>query len=419
MSDVEAPVENLSTTLEPESPTSPSGGGAPKPDAAEKVDEPAKPASLRDVIAEESKKSEKPDKSAEKPAKGKPDDAKSADGSDEDEDGKAKDKAAKGDDKDKPQAKAKGDDPDVKARAEDSEGSEADKGGDDSAKDSKPSDDKSGRIDPPSKFLPDAKETWRNTPRAVQRDVANLVKQHETELAQAQKASERYQSLRQFDEIAQSNGRDLKDSLAKMSEIEDLMQANPYAGLNAILREVGPRKPDGSSPTLYEVAQFVVQQGPDKWQQLVSQRPQNGQQPQQQRQPDPEVVQLKQQLAQMQAEQTTASIIEPFKKDHPRYDELKQDIAFFLKSGRIPTSLSMPDRLAAAYDMAARINPPSHDDAPGQKANPDPERRGESDSSGSKSIKSAPGSVSQDHAPARGGSIRDVLESETKRRRTA
>src|SRR3546814_16478641 len=62
----------------------------------------------------------------------------------------------------------------------------------------------------------------------------------------------------------------------------------------------------------------------------------------------------------MQEQQLAATIIDPFKRDHPRYAELEQDIAFFLQSGKIPTSLSPSDRLAAAYDMAERINPPSH-----------------------------------------------------------
>src|SRR3546814_19579152 len=91
------------------------------------------------------------------------------------------------------------------------------------------------------------------------------------------------------------------------------------------------------------------------------------------------------------------SIIDPFKRDHPRYAELEQDIAFFLQSGKIPTSLSPSDRLAAAYDMAERINPPSH--AEHRAADIDglePDRRADTAFRGSKSIKSAPGSVSED-----------------------
>jgi hypothetical protein len=56
-------------------------------------------------------------------------------------------------------------------------------------------------------------------------------------------------------------------------------------------------------------------------------------------------------------QQVAQKFIEPFKTDHPRYDELEGDIAFFLNSGKISSSLSEHERLEAAYDMAERINP--------------------------------------------------------------
>lgn len=390
--------DTKSTVLEPDAPMSPSGGGAPKL-------EPAEPASLRDVIADEAKKADeaaKPEPDAKAPEKGdakpepKEDEAKKADRG---EDGKFKGKDAEpADDGAKADsAEAEGDDP--------------------PKSDAKAEDDKRGKIDPPKTFLPDAKETWRNTPRAVQRDVEQMAKRHEAEVADLRSATKRYDEIREFDDLAARNGRDLRESLAKMCEVEDLMQANPYAGLNAILQEIGPRRPDGSSPTLYEVAEFITQQGPEKWQQIVSHRAQPAQQPQND---NPEIAQLRQQIAQMQAQTLSASVIEPFKAAHPRYDELREDIALFLKSGRIPVDLSPADKLAAAYDMAERINPSSHVDEPATKPSPDADGRADpSGSSGSKSIKSAPGSVLTDHAPERGGSIRDLLADELKRQKRA
>lgn len=392
MSEVDAPTEAPSTVLDPQAPLSASGGGAVAPPAEEKPAEPAKPQSVRDVVSEEVKKEEKP-----------ADEAKSE--TDDDGEGDAKAKEVKPEAKDKPEVSDKAKPDDVSAEK-----------ADEAAKAGKP-EDKGERIDAPKRFLPDAKETWRNTPRAVQRDVANMLRQHEQEVERFREVSQRYDSIREYDELAKSNGRDLRESLAKISEVEDLMQANPYAGLNAILQEIGPKRPDGSAPTLFEVAEYIVRAGPDKWQQLVAQRPANDQPAQ--KQVDPEVQQLKQELTQIKQQQLTASVIEPFKAANPRYEELREDIAFFLKSGKIPASLSMPERLAAAYDMAERINPPSDYEAPRQPANLDPANRVAPDSSGSKSIKSAPGSVSPDSSPQRGGSIRDVLRSEAKRQRRA
>lgn len=386
------PLEVKSTVLEETAPASPSGGGEPKLEKPE----PEKPLSLRDVIADEAKKESTDDEKPEPK---------------DDADDKAKDS----------KAEAKKDEPDEKQPAKDAKAAADPKAA--AVKDEqqskadeqqeKPNEQGKGRIDPPKNFLPDAKETWRNTPRAVQRDVENIVRQHETEVADLRKATERYESIREYDELASSNGRDLKDSLAKMSQIEDMLQTNPYAGLNAILQEIGPSRPDGTKPSLFEISQYIVQQGPEGWQKMVQQP-----QPQQQ-QENPEIAQLRATVAEMQQQSIESSVITPFKTDNPRYDELKNDIAFFLKSGKIPADLSLPDRLAAAYDMAERINPPSHIEPTADANLDEPSRVDQSGSSGSKSIKSAPGSVITDHAPERGGSIRDLLSDEMKRQKRA
>lgn len=394
-------VEPKSTTLDPNTPAAPSGGGAVTPP----VDEPAKePASLRDVIADETRKDAEPKEA----------DADEAADADAKEDGKAKDEKVKSDDADKPAAKDKAADKpadDVKpARDRETDGKFK-------AKDTADNDDgeKPGHYQAPAKFLPDAREKWLNVPKAVQRDVDNMAREYEAEVTTLRQATQRYDALREFDELAHSNGRDLRESLVKLNEIENLMQANPYAGLNAILQEIGPRKPDGTTPTLYEVAQFITQAGPERWQQIVGARPQAvNDQPRE----NPEVQALKQRIAQMEVQQTAASVIEPFKAANPRYEELKAPIAKILNSGMIAASLSPSDRLAAAYDMAERLYPPSDVAKPATATSPDADGRAD-DFSGTKSIKSAPGSTSPDLAPERGGSIRELLSDEMRRKRAS
>lgn len=246
--------------------------------------------------------------------------------------------------------------------------------------------------EPPKNFLPDSKEVYRNVPRAVRRDIEVMVREHETERTRLQEVSQRYDSIREFDELARSNGRELRDSLTRVHHIENMMQQNPVAGLNAILMEVGPRKADGQPVSLFELAQHITQQGPQGYQKMVAQ----AQQPQQQ-QEDPRVAQLQQQLQQMEVQTLATTVIEPFKREHPRYDELQEPIAKVLKSGMVPESLSPYERLEAAYDMAVRLNPPSNVEqaADGPLGSPDRERRAGEDFSGSKSIKSSPGSVTE------------------------
>ena len=256
----------------------------------------------------------------------------------------------------------------------------------------------------PAKFLPRAKELWRNTPNEVKAEVDRVLREAEESSA----AYKRYDDLREFDELAKSNGRDLRESLTKLNHIENLLQSNPIAGLNAILMEIGPRKADGQAISLLEVANYIVNQGPQGYQQMVAQ-------PRQER-PDAEVQALRAELNQIKVQQAARDIIEPFAAKHPRYQELEDDIALFLESGKIPTSLSPSDRLAAAYDMAVRINPSSH--VPATIDEPAPERRADSDFGGSaKSIKSSPGSVTEEveDRGESGESIRDSIRMASRR----
>lgn len=359
--------ETLSTVIDTETGPSASGGGAPN--LSEPV-EPKAPLSLNDeltkVFKEDAEAKAKPEKAEapvkdEKPAEEVKPEAKEAAPKDE----KPAEAPTAETDKPTPAPEAK---PEEKA-------------------------DSRQHAEPPKSFLPDAKELWKNVPRSVRRDIETMTRSHEEATAKFKDVADRYETVRDFDELARSNGRELRDSLTKMHHVENMIQRNPIAGLNAILMEVGPRKPDGQPVSLFEVAQHIVQQGQQGYQQMVQQAPQ----PQQRPTEDPRVGQLQQQLQQMQEQTLAMQVIQPFKAEHPRYDELQDDIAFFLQSGKIPQSLSPYDRLAAAYDMAARINPASHvEEAPAAgDEGPDRERRAGEDFSGPKSIKSSPGSVTE------------------------
>lgn len=258
-------------------------------------------------------------------------------------------------------------------------------------------------LEAPKNFLPEAKEKWGNVPRPIRAEVHRVLE----EASAANEQYKRYDDLRPFDELAKSNGRDLRESLLKLNEIENLLQANPIAGLNAILGEIGPRKQDGQPYSMIEVAQFIAQQGQHGYQQIV----QNGQQAQRQQQGNAQIEALQAQIAHMKTEAAAKDIIEPFRAANPRYDELQDDIAFFLQSGKIPASLPPSEKLAVAYDMAVRINPASHVDQGQAHDGLAQDGRAASDLSGKpKSIKSSPGSVSED-ADDTAASDESVLDS--------
>jgi hypothetical protein len=397
-----ATIEPSSTTLDPGAVTpTAAGGGSPNiPNEAPSLRDSIE-AAVKEVSQPEAKEGEaaKPDKDADhEKGEAKP------------KEGAEKPQADKSEEKPKEQPKAPERAPDGKFSAKpEADGTEKGEGG------NQPTQVKQGISQAPSRFLPDAKEKWANTPRAVQRDVENLIREREADVDRYRETSERYERVRDFDELARSNGRELRDSLAQVHQFENMMRQNPVAALNMALMEVGPRKNDGQPYSLFEIAQAVVQQGPEAYQRMMTQSA-----PAEQRE-DPRIAQLQQQLQQVKVQSLTEQVIEPFKAEHPRYEELQDHIAMFLQSGIIPKTLSLHDRLAAAYDMAERINPSSH--VASQASNdpgPDPDtRRADADFSGSKSIKSAPGSVTPDEEPERGGSIREQLERAIRNQRRA
>jgi hypothetical protein len=388
-----ATIEPSSTTLDPGavSPTA-AGGGAPTNE----------PPSLRDSIEAAVKEVSQPEDKA--PANEADKDAEAAKADAKVEKGQEKPKDEKAEEKPKEPAKTERA-PDGKFAAK--------------AQEEKPAEAAARQIEQsiksaPAKFMPDAKEKWAHTPRAVQREVETMIAASERREQEHRETSERYSRLRDFDELARSNGRDLRESLERVKAFEDTMRASPITALNMALMEVGPRKNDGQPYSLYEVAQFIVGQGPEGYQRLVQQ-----QQPQQQ-QEDPRIGQLQRQLQEVQAQTIADNVIAPFKASHPRYEELQDDIAFFLKSGKIDPNLSHLDRLEVAYDMAERINPSPHASAYEDKDGLEPEGdRVERNLSGSKSIKSAPGSITPDEEPERGGSIREQLERAIRNQRRA
>lgn len=397
-----APAETPSTVLDTETDTRPSGGGTPRTLADDKAP------SLRDTISavvkeegEERQKAEekpaddaKPDAKTDTAAKAEPKDAKPAEKAEE----KAVERGADG----KFASKAKDEAPadDAAKPANDAEAAPK--------PDEKPSDAKH-YTEPPKNFLPDAKDMWRNVPRPVRRDIEIMVREHEEAVSRSRQDNERYEAIRPFDELARQNGRDLRESLARINQVENLLRQNPIAGLDAILREIGPRKQDGGALSLYDVAAHIVSNGPDAFQQTLQQVQRN-----QPPQPDPQFVQAQQELAETRARLVQVEVIAPFKAEHPRYDELQDAIATILKSGMIPTSLSAAERLEAAYVYADRLNPASTPPAETQPA-PAPESRAADSLNGQKSIRSAPGAVSDDMEPERGGSIRELLQDEMRR----
>jgi hypothetical protein len=275
------------------------------------------------------------------------------------------------------------------------------------------------RPEPPARFLPLAKEHWRNVPNSVQAEVARMAADHEAEVTQYKEHKQFREEVKDFEDLAKAHNVTFKQALTNYVEIEKKFASNPSDGFRELLnnQKMHPAQAIGHILQAYgikpEALAAHIGQDPSMY------TPQARQQTQQQEvQKDPEIASLKEELQQMKMAQTAQQYIEPFKAAHPRYQELEPDIAFFLQSGKIPANMSPADKLAAAYDMAERINPSSNVEQLQQKRDFS-ESRVDEDLNGTKSVKSSPGSVLDNPESTKKMSLRETLLDEARRMKRA
>ena len=194
--------------------------------------------------------------------------------------------------------------------------------------------------EPPSRFSNDAKAAWETAPEPVKAEVHRAIRELEQGHQKYREAAERYENVREYDELARKNGREgLHESLKQIVELENAFQRSPIEGFQKIADHFGI--------PLRAVAQHIMGQKPE---QVEAQRDSTISSLKS------EIAQLKQQLGgvtktiETQRQSETMSKVQQFAKDHPRFDELSADIEFFLKSGRT-------NDLSEAYDLAERLNP--------------------------------------------------------------
>ncbi len=383
------PAESVSTTLESDVTPKTSGGGkiTPHPVEGAKPEVPAKAESVRDSLKAELDKAKEPEK-VEKPVK-----------------------AEKLEEEPKPVTK-------TEAKSATPE-KEVDASEQVKEQQTERKSEVRDRPEPPARFLPRAKELWRNTPNEVQSEVSRIVREHETEVQQYREAAQEMEEVKEYRELGKQHGVTLKQALDNYVGIERKFAADPAEGFKQLFSNLQMQPQQAISHILrafnvspQALAQHIAQD-PNAYMSKQPQMPQ-----QQQPQINPEVETLKRQNQAMQEQMAAFMYIEPFAKDHPRYHELEQDIALFLQSGKIPANLSPAEKLEAAYDMAERINPSSNVSSFSPKQTSS-ESRVDEDFNGSKSIKSSPGNVLEVKEPDKKMSMRELLEDELKRLKKA
>lgn len=191
----------------------------------------------------------------------------------------------------------------------------------------------------PSRFSPDAKAAWKDAPAAIKGEIKRALTELENGINHYKAYGEQFRGVEQYAQMAANNGKTLDTVLKSFVGAEQMLRQNPIQGVTYILSNMG------ISP--HEVAAAILGAEPS----------------QQAAQSDRVIYELRQQIGQLQQQvgtvsqtfeqqQTQAAMqqIEQFKANKPRFDELRNDMKFFMETARAQT-------LDEAYALAERLNP--------------------------------------------------------------
>jgi hypothetical protein len=161
---------------------------------------------------------------------------------------------------------------------------------------------------PPARFSPAAKAEWDTAPALLRAEVLRLEWELTAGLKKHQAAAARDADLAEFHALAAKGGTTLKEAVSAYVSVENLLRTDIIKGLELICQNAGQ--------SLKDVAAKVLGATPGQGQGGAD---------------------------------ATAEAVLKFAAAHPRFEELSEDIVFFIESGRA-------DDLEEAYDLAERFS---------------------------------------------------------------
>lgn len=245
----------------------------------------------------------------------------------------------------------------------------------------------------PARFKSDAAAMadWEKAPEPVKAAIHRTVRELEAGIEKHRVSAEEFDKVRDFHDLATRNNTTLRDAMTRYTNFERALLTDPMRGLNMVCDYIGV--------SLRDVAAAIMGQKPEQAQS------QNDATIRELRQ---EIATLKQSLGgvtstmQQQREASVGADVQKFAAEHPRFEELAEDIAFFIKSGKTKD-------LAEAYSLAERLNPAPTAPAPAApqtRTAPDPQAQ---TLKGAKSVTGAPTAGSDLATKRASTSIKDSL----------
>ena len=210
--------------------------------------------------------------------------------------------------------------------------------------------------DPPPRISERARIDWDSAPESVRGDYHRLHQEAEGIHRHYKGVADAYQPIAQFDQMARQQGTTLDKALTNYVSIEQKLRADPVAGLDNIVNNLGITDPaTGNRITLRDIAYHVLSQSPEQIKQLQMGNVQQAAQ-HQMGALHREINGLKQALHQMHSEKQftqVRSAVDQFADTHPRFDELgdliekELRLGFDMESAYRRAELLRPDNTAA------------------------------------------------------------------------
>lgn len=191
----------------------------------------------------------------------------------------------------------------------------------------------------PARFSADAKAAWAAAPEPIRAEVHRAIRELEQGHEKYRADAEAFSQVKEFDELARRNNTSLRDAMTRYINLERTLLTNPLDGIEAVC--------DFAGVSLHELAAAVTGQAPDQHQSHNDATIRALRQ---------EISGLKQQIGgvtsslEQQHRSGIETAVDDFASNNPRFEELADDIVFFIESGRTRD-------LAEAYQMADRLNP--------------------------------------------------------------
>lgn len=181
----------------------------------------------------------------------------------------------------------------------------------------------------PARFLENAKRDWESAPESVKEEVHRTIKNLEDGHQKYKESAERFEKVREYDELARKNGREgVHESLKQLVEIEDAFKRNPIDGLKRVTDHFGLN--------LQAVAAHVMGQNPNQQVQEAHTR----------------IQELETKLQHMEMAAKAPALVAEFAAKHERFEELSTVITTLLKNG-------VAHDLESAYELAAALKEPA------------------------------------------------------------